>query len=44
VGHSKARRKTAAEAIDILTHAYQSPAYLGKTMSQIAEMKQTNVS
>jgi hypothetical protein len=44
MGRSKASRKTAAEAIDILTHAYQSPAYLERTMSQIAEMKQNNVS
>ncbi|KAM0893119.1 hypothetical protein ACQ4PT_025319 [Festuca glaucescens] len=39
VESSKARRKTAAEAIDILTDAYQSPAYSEKTMNQIAEMK-----
>jgi hypothetical protein len=40
VESSKARRKTAAEAIDILTDAYQSPAYSEKTMNRIAEMKQ----
>jgi hypothetical protein len=44
VKSSKATRKTAAEAIDILTQAYQSPAYLEKTVSKIAEMKQINVS
>ncbi|XP_051213293.1 ABC transporter G family member 1 [Lolium perenne] len=43
VKSSKATRKTAAEAIDILTQAYQSPAYLEKTVSKIAEMKQINV-
>uniref|UniRef100_A0ACD5YH76 Uncharacterized protein n=2 Tax=Avena sativa TaxID=4498 RepID=A0ACD5YH76_AVESA len=37
---SKARRKTAAEAIDILTDAYLSPAYSEKTMNRIAEMKE----
>ncbi|KAK1693155.1 hypothetical protein QYE76_009852 [Lolium multiflorum] len=42
VKSSKATRKTAAEAIDILTQAYQSPAYLEKTVSKIAEMKQIN--
>jgi hypothetical protein len=40
VESSKARRKTAAEAIEILTDAYQSPAYSEKTMNRIAEMKQ----
>ncbi|KAM0893124.1 hypothetical protein ACQ4PT_025321 [Festuca glaucescens] len=40
VESSKARRKTAAEAIDILTDAYQSPAYSEKTTNRIAEMKQ----
>ncbi|XP_051194625.1 ABC transporter G family member 1 [Lolium perenne] len=40
VESSKARRKTAAEAIDILTDAYQSPAYSEKTANRIAEMKQ----
>ncbi|XP_051194626.1 ABC transporter G family member 1 [Lolium perenne] len=39
VENSKAREKTAIEAIDILTDAYQSPAYSGKTMNRIAEMK-----
>jgi hypothetical protein len=39
VENSKAREKTAVEAIDILTDAYQSPAYSGKTMNRIAEMK-----
>uniref|UniRef100_M8C413 ABC transporter G family member 11 n=1 Tax=Aegilops tauschii TaxID=37682 RepID=M8C413_AEGTA len=39
VESSKARRKTAAEAIEILTDAYQSPAYSEKTMDRIAEMK-----
>ncbi|XP_048573095.1 ABC transporter G family member 1-like [Triticum urartu] len=39
VESSRARRKRAAEAIDILTHAYQSPAYSEKTMNRIAEMK-----
>ncbi|KAM0871202.1 hypothetical protein ACQ4PT_039573 [Festuca glaucescens] len=43
VKSSKATRKTAAEAIDILTQAYQSPAYSEKTVSKIAEMKQINV-
>ncbi|CAM0957579.1 unnamed protein product [Alopecurus aequalis] len=42
VESSKASRKTAAEAIDILTNAYQSPAYLGETTSRIGEMKQIN--
>ncbi|KAM0871200.1 hypothetical protein ACQ4PT_039573 [Festuca glaucescens] len=42
VKSSKATRKTAAEAIDILTQAYQSPAYSEKTVSKIAEMKQIN--
>uniref|UniRef100_A0ACD5Z6B6 Uncharacterized protein n=1 Tax=Avena sativa TaxID=4498 RepID=A0ACD5Z6B6_AVESA len=41
VESSKARRKTTAEAIDILTDAYQSPAYSEKTMNRIAEMKVT---
>ena len=39
VESSKARRKMAAEAIEILTDAYQSPAYSEKTMDRIAEMK-----
>ncbi|XP_037452782.1 ABC transporter G family member 11-like isoform X2 [Triticum dicoccoides] len=39
VESSKARRKPAAEAIEILTDAYQSPAYSEKTMDRIAEMK-----
>uniref|UniRef100_A0ACD5U806 Uncharacterized protein n=1 Tax=Avena sativa TaxID=4498 RepID=A0ACD5U806_AVESA len=42
VRRSRSRRKTAAQAIEILVHAYQSPAYSEKTMSQIAEMKQIN--
>ncbi|KAM0888739.1 hypothetical protein ACQ4PT_028158 [Festuca glaucescens] len=42
VKSSKATRKTAAEAIDILTQAYQSPAYSEKTVSEIAVMKQIN--
>jgi hypothetical protein len=40
VESSKARRKTAAEAIDILSDAYQPPAYSEKTTNRIAEMKQ----
>nr|BAJ97265.1 predicted protein [Hordeum vulgare subsp. vulgare] len=39
VESSKASRKTAAEAIKILTDAYQSPAYSEKIMDRIAEMK-----
>ncbi|CAM0946673.1 unnamed protein product [Alopecurus aequalis] len=39
VESSKARRKTAVEAIEILTDAYQSPTYSQKTMNRIAEMK-----
>jgi hypothetical protein len=39
VESSKANRKTAAEAIDILTTAYQSSIYAEKTKSQIVEMK-----
>ncbi|KQJ86867.1 ABC transporter G family member 11 [Brachypodium distachyon] len=40
VESSKPRRKTAAEAIDILTDAYHSPDYSEKTMNQISVMKQ----
>ena len=36
---SKAKRKTAAEAIDILATAYRSSSYLEKTTEQIVEMK-----
>ena len=36
---SKAKRKTAAEAIDILATAYRSSNYLEKTTEQIVEMK-----
>ncbi|KAL5225140.1 hypothetical protein ABZP36_011779 [Zizania latifolia] len=36
---SNAKRKTAAEATDILTNAYQSSTYSEKTASQIVEMK-----
>ncbi|KAL6854391.1 hypothetical protein ACP4OV_019294 [Aristida adscensionis] len=39
VENSKSNRKTAAEAIDILTSAYKSSTYLEKTIDQIAEMK-----
>uniref|UniRef100_A0A0D9XYQ9 ABC transporter domain-containing protein n=1 Tax=Leersia perrieri TaxID=77586 RepID=A0A0D9XYQ9_9ORYZ len=34
------KRKTAAEAIDTLTDAYQSSAYSGKTTNKIIEMKE----
>lgn len=36
---SKANRKTAAEAIDILATAYKSSSYSAKTTDQIVEMK-----
>jgi len=39
VESSKAKRKTAAEAIDILATAYRSSRYLEKTTEQIVEMK-----
>ncbi|RCV18409.1 hypothetical protein SETIT_3G299000v2 [Setaria italica] len=39
VESSKANRKTAAEAIDILTTAYKSSSYAEKTTYQIVEMK-----
>ncbi|XP_062203968.1 ABC transporter G family member 1-like [Phragmites australis] len=39
VGSSKANRKMAAEAIDILTSAYKSSNYSEKTTGQIVEMK-----
>ncbi|CAL4892522.1 unnamed protein product [Urochloa decumbens] len=39
VESSKANRKTAAEAIDILTTAYKSSSYSEKTTHQIVEMK-----
>ncbi|XP_066334318.1 ABC transporter G family member 1-like [Miscanthus floridulus] len=39
VESSKAKRKTAAEAIDILATAYRSSSYLEKTTEQIVEMK-----
>jgi hypothetical protein len=37
----KAKRKTAAEAIEILATAYRSSIYLAKTTDQILEMKST---
>jgi len=40
VESSKTNRKTAAEAIDILTTAYKSSSYAEKTTYQIVEMKQ----
>lgn len=40
VESSKAERKTAAEAIDILTNAYQSSSYSEKTANQRVEMKE----
>ncbi|KAK3136485.1 hypothetical protein QOZ80_5BG0436190 [Eleusine coracana subsp. coracana] len=39
---SKANRKTAAEAIDILTSAYKSSSYWEKTTDQIVEMKRVD--
>ncbi|CAN6355825.1 unnamed protein product [Urochloa humidicola] len=39
VESSKANRKTAAEAIEILTTAYKSSSYSEKTTDQIVEMK-----
>jgi hypothetical protein len=36
---SKAIRKTAAEAIDILTSTYKSSIYSEKMINQIVEMK-----
>uniref|UniRef100_A0A0E0J6D5 ABC transporter domain-containing protein n=1 Tax=Oryza nivara TaxID=4536 RepID=A0A0E0J6D5_ORYNI len=40
VEDSRYRRKTAAKAIDTLTNAYQSSAYLEKTTNQIIQMKE----
>ncbi|KAL6643465.1 hypothetical protein ACP70R_018231 [Stipagrostis hirtigluma subsp. patula] len=37
--NSKASRKTASEAIDILTSAYKTSSYSEKTINQIVEMK-----
>ncbi|CAN6328929.1 unnamed protein product [Urochloa humidicola] len=39
VENSKANRKTAAEAIEILTNAYKSSSYSEKTTDQIVDMK-----
>jgi hypothetical protein len=39
VESSKANRKTAAEAIEILTSAYKSSTYSEKTTNQLVEMK-----
>jgi hypothetical protein len=39
VESSKTKRKTAAEAIDILATAYRSSGYFEKTTDQIVEMK-----
>uniref|UniRef100_A0A0D9XYR3 ABC transporter domain-containing protein n=1 Tax=Leersia perrieri TaxID=77586 RepID=A0A0D9XYR3_9ORYZ len=39
VESSKAKRKTAAEATEILTNVYQSSTYSEKTSNEIAEMK-----
>jgi hypothetical protein len=39
VESSKANRKTAAEAIEILATAYRSSSYFEKTTDQIGEMK-----